>query len=142
MIRGWVYVLSNKAMPDIIKIGYSTKDPSLRADELAGTGLPHAFVVEYDALIIEPRDVEQQVHQQLREFHEGKEFFRIAVRQAIECIRQVASTQKKMILLETSNIVVEGIGSYGPTRVIFCPACRAKNASSNLRCKNCNSPLR
>jgi hypothetical protein len=113
MIRGWVYVLSNKAMPDIVKIGYSTKEATLRADELEGTGLPHPFVVEYNALVVDPRDVEQQVHKRLREYREGKEFFRIAVSQAIECIRQVASMQKKMILLEISNPVQEGIGAYG-----------------------------
>lgn len=142
MIRGWVYVLSNKAMPGIVKIGYSTKDPSLRADELGGTGLPHPFVVEYDALVVEPRDVEQQVHQRLRELHEGKEFFHITVSQAIECIMQVVSMQKKKILLETSNSESEELSSHGPLRVSFCPACRAKNASSNLRCKNCNSLLK
>lgn len=142
MIRGWVYVLSNRAMPDIVKIGYSTKDPSLRADELGGTGLPHPFVVEYDVLISEPRDVEQQVHKQLQDHHEGKEFFRISVIQAIECIRKIASIQKKNILLETLNESVNLTANFGPIRVIFCPTCRAKNASSSLKCKNCNSPLR
>lgn len=142
MIRGWVYVLTNKAMPDIVKIGFSTKDPSLRAGELDGTGLPHSFFVEYDALVVDPRDVEQQVHQRLREYHEGKEFFRITISQAIECIRLVASMQKKTILLESSNPSLDKIVSFGAPRIIFCPACRAKNASLNLKCKNCNAHLR
>lgn len=64
-IRGWVYVLSNKAMPGLVKVGYSTKDPVLRIDELSGTGLPYAFELEYDALVGEPRDVEQKVHKRL-----------------------------------------------------------------------------
>lgn len=42
-IRGWVYVIDNPAMPDILKIGYSTKDPSLRAKELASRGFPTAM---------------------------------------------------------------------------------------------------
>jgi hypothetical protein len=33
-IRGWVYVIFNEAMPDLVKVGYSTKDPNLRAEEL------------------------------------------------------------------------------------------------------------
>ena len=27
VIRGWVYVIVNRAMPNLVKIGYSTKDP-------------------------------------------------------------------------------------------------------------------
>jgi len=42
-------------MPDILKIGYSTKDPSLRAKELAGTGSPHPFRVVFDILVEDPR---------------------------------------------------------------------------------------
>jgi len=37
-IRGWVYVMTNKSMPGLVKIGYSTKDPSARADELGTRG--------------------------------------------------------------------------------------------------------
>jgi len=51
--------------PGLVKVGYSTKDPVLRIDELSGTGLPYAFELEYDALVGEPRDVEQKVHKRL-----------------------------------------------------------------------------
>ena len=99
-VRGWVYVLTNKAMPGLVKVGYSTKDPSLRALELEGTGLPHAFEVAYDVLVIEPRDVEQQVHQDLKVHHAAKEFFRIDLDKAIQSIRAVISSQGKTILHE------------------------------------------
>ncbi|WP_295427803.1 GIY-YIG nuclease family protein [uncultured Thiodictyon sp.] len=33
-MKGFVYVMSNKAMPGLVKIGYSTKHPELRAEEL------------------------------------------------------------------------------------------------------------
>ncbi len=46
--RGWIYIITNKAMPGLLKIGFSTKDPLLRAKELANTGSLHAYVVEYD----------------------------------------------------------------------------------------------
>jgi len=36
-MKGWVYVISNKAMSGLVKVGYSTKDPELRAAELSHT---------------------------------------------------------------------------------------------------------
>ncbi len=101
-IRGWVYVLTNKAMPGLLKVGFSTKDPVLRANELEGTGLPHPYEVAYDVLVEEPRDVEQAVHRELGDSHEAKEFFRIDVRTAINAIRSTIESQSKQILLETS----------------------------------------
>ena len=43
-MKGWVYVISNQAMPDLVKVGFSTKDPTLRASELNHTGSPHPYV--------------------------------------------------------------------------------------------------
>lgn len=47
-MRGWVYVMSNPAMPEIVKIGYSNKDPELWAQEFNNAGNPHSYIVEYD----------------------------------------------------------------------------------------------
>jgi len=60
-IRGWVYVITNKSMPGLVKIGYSMKDPELRTTEL-GTGSPHPYTVEYDVLVEKPQSIEQQLH--------------------------------------------------------------------------------
>ena len=27
-LKGWIYVISNKALPGLVKVGYSTKDPN------------------------------------------------------------------------------------------------------------------
>jgi hypothetical protein len=98
-IRGWVYIIENIAMPDILKIGFSTKDPELRAQELAGTGSPHPFQVVYDALVVEPRSVEQAAHVKLASKREGKEWFRCSRAEAIEVVRACA----KSILIERLN---------------------------------------
>ncbi len=45
-VRGWVYVITNAAMPGLVKVGYSLKDPSLRARGLGNTGAPHQYEVE------------------------------------------------------------------------------------------------
>jgi T5orf172 domain len=71
-IRGWVYVIANQALPGLLKIGFSTKDPALRALELDSTGVPHPYVVVYDALVREPRDIEQRVHTELKSQCVGK----------------------------------------------------------------------
>lgn len=91
-LRGWVYVITNKAMPGLVKVGYSTKDPTLRAKELDGTGVPHAFEVIYDALVLHPREVERKAHKILAEFREGKEWFRCSVEVSVRAIRESADT--------------------------------------------------
>lgn len=99
-IRGWVYVLSNRAMPGLVKVGFSTKDPVLRTAQLDGTGLPHPFEVEYDALVSDPRDVEQLLHERLADTREAKEFFRASVEVVTEALYEVLVELGKEILLE------------------------------------------
>lgn len=95
-IKGWVYVISNKAMDGILKVGHSTKDPELRAQELNHTGSPHPYEVEYEILVEEPYRVEQAVHKTLYKYREGKEWFRCTPEQAILAIKQVSGD--KLIL--------------------------------------------
>lgn len=102
-VRGWVYVIDNAAMPGLVKVGYSTKDPVLRAKELAGTGSPHPYRLVFDLLVENPRDVEQATHARLRGQREGKEWFRCSHADAIEAIRSCAGKA----LLERSSIDVE-----------------------------------
>lgn len=98
-IRGWVYIIDNEAMPDILKIGFSTKDPIFRARELAGTGIPHHFRVLFDVLVENPRSVEQAVHAMLALKREGKEWFRCTQEEAITAIRVCAKT----VFVERNN---------------------------------------
>jgi len=89
-IRGWVYVISNPAMPGLVKVGFSRKDPQLRADELSGTGCPQPYQVEYDVLVIAPQEVEQAIHQRLIGKRDGKEWFRCSLSEAIAAITAVS----------------------------------------------------
>jgi len=92
-MKGWVYVITNKAMPGLVKIGYSTKDPAIRAKELNHTGSPHPYLVEYEQLIEEPFQVEQKTHKLLVSKLEAKEWFRCSPEEAISAIKQVAGKQ-------------------------------------------------
>ena len=93
-IRGWVYVISNEAMPGLFKVGFSTKDPHLRARELNHTGSPQPYVVEYDALVRAPRETEQRIHKVLRDKRDGKEWFRCSLGEAVAAIRSIATTER------------------------------------------------
>ena len=91
-MKGWVYVITNQAMPGLVKVGYSTKDPELRAGELNHTGSPHAYLVEYELLIDETDKVEQGTHRFLSSKREAKEWFRCSPEEAIVAIKQIAGS--------------------------------------------------
>lgn len=90
-MRGWVYVISNPAMPGLLKVGYSMKDPQLRALEFGGTGVPHSYHVEWDILLDNPRKIEQEAHSRLTGCREAKEWFRCSVVEAIQAIKKAAT---------------------------------------------------
>ena len=87
---GFVYVLSNQAMPDIVKIGFSTRLSEDRARELSTTSLPYPFEVMYRAATSQPRKVEQAVHRLLvdERVTPNREFFRVSVETAVGAIRR------------------------------------------------------
>lgn len=116
IIRGYVYVLTNEGLPGLVKVGFSLKDPSLRATELSTTGVPHPYVVEYDVLVLNPIEVEQSVHRAFREEgrHEAKEFFRVSVSDAITKINETIVNQGKTILLENTSMQSRPSGNNSP----------------------------
>jgi hypothetical protein len=91
-MKGWVYIITTKSMPDLVKVGFSTKDPDLRAAELNNTGNPHPYKVEYEVLVNEPRNVEQIAHRLLKnkDLHENKEWFNCSIELAVVAIREAA----------------------------------------------------
>jgi len=100
-VKGWVYIISNKAMPDMIKVGYSTKDPKERANEL-GTGSPYPYQVEYEVLVDNPRKIEKLSHDILSFVNEGKEWFRCDISIALRAIKKACDGEK--VYLEYPNI--------------------------------------
>lgn len=92
-MKGWVYVITNRAMPGLVKVGYSTKDPELRAEELNHTGSPHPYLVEYELLIDEPYQIEQKTHKLLFPKREAKEWFRCTPEEAVVAIKQIAGNR-------------------------------------------------
>lgn len=136
-IRGWVYVISNPAMPGLVKVGFSTKDPALRARELDSAGFPHPFEVEVDFLVDNPRDVEQKAHKHLSDYREGKEWFRCDVDVAVKAIRTCAanihvSSRPVNESLATSRVATS---SSGEKKLILPPLRKCNTCSSYLAVK-------
>lgn len=86
---GCVYILSNPAMPGLLKIGFTEATARERAAELsAHSGVPADFVVEYEHPTIAPAALELGVHERLGTMRPNarREFFRISVPNAIAAI--------------------------------------------------------
>ena len=77
---GFVYVISNPSLPDnLIKIGFTTRDPTERIKELDQAGLPTAYIEHYRIFTKDARQLEARLHQHFStsRFSENKEFFQI-----------------------------------------------------------------
>lgn len=92
-MKGYVYVISNKAMPDLCKVGYTMKDPQERAEELNSTGVPHPYEVDYEILVDDPYTLEQKCHESLARYKEGKEWFKCSVALCVDAIRACNNSQ-------------------------------------------------
>ena len=61
---GYVYILTNPALPGLLKIGKTTRTPQLRAAELSKpTGVPRPFEVAYALYVLDCHRVEKRAHQ-------------------------------------------------------------------------------
>lgn len=63
MNAGFLYVLINASMPDVVKVGMTERAPEGRAKELSGvTGVPTPFVVVYQEFFDDCSAAEEYVH--------------------------------------------------------------------------------
>jgi len=89
MDRGWVYIISNSAWPGLIKVGYSTNHPNVRAKELKTTGVPTPYKVNFSVIVDNPRALEAKVHKYLRKYHKDGEWFKCSTEIAKAAIEEV-----------------------------------------------------
>lgn len=103
-MRGWVYIITTKSMPELLKVGFTLKDPDIRAKELGRTGLPHPYKVEYEVFVNQPRQLEKAVHDKLDKVREGREWFRCSTQMAILVIQEIAASHA---ILERDRRTIE-----------------------------------
>ena len=95
-----VYILTNKAMPNLVKIGFTrATDIKMRIAELYTTGVPFPFHPEWVCRIKNAAEAERALHKAFKHnrVNKSREFFDIEPEQAIEILK----------LLNTENIMAE-----------------------------------
>jgi hypothetical protein len=100
---GFVYILSNSAMPGMVKIGLTRNEAAARAVELSrATGVPTDFELVYDELVNDCRAVERSLHKRFSEYrvNDRREFFRVPIRQAIAALQEEAKAYPVIPLAE------------------------------------------
>ena len=92
-MAGFIYIMSNPAFPNLIKIGKSKKDPTTdRVNELNQTGVPEPFKVEYFAFVGNDDGLESYIHKKYynKRPNKKREFFAVSIPNAINAIKEGA----------------------------------------------------
>lgn len=91
-VAGIVYVLSNPAMPGLLKIGMTEReDYGDRLAELYGTGVPFPFHCELTYLVDEPKEIEGDLHAEFADarVNPDREFFEIEVEEIRRILKRM-----------------------------------------------------
>jgi hypothetical protein len=84
---GYVYVLSNTYVPELVKIGYTLRSPEDRATELSNfTGVPGKWSICKSWRINDAAQWERRIFRSLHQYRETGEFFKLSPDKAIELI--------------------------------------------------------
>lgn len=88
---GWVYVIANPAMPNVCKIGMTTRTPEERAQELHDTGSPAPYHVVAKWPVADVRAAEQVAQAALARFRvsDAREWFNVPARAAVARVEAV-----------------------------------------------------
>lgn len=96
-MKGWLYVISNKAVKGLVKMGGTAKDPVVYAESLDRAGLPYPYAVGYDALVPDLEVAERLVAETLAGKAEGKGWYTCSV---AEAVREITAVVGSSILIE------------------------------------------
>ena len=96
---GYIYVLINYSMENLVKVGKTTRNPEERASELSSaTGVPTPFIVAYDAYFDDCNMAEDYVHKKLEQkgfrLSNTKEFFQAPLKEIISAILEAQQVLK------------------------------------------------
>ena len=111
MAEGIVYVLTNPAMPGMVKIGRTTRAMEARLSELYSTGVPLPFECSYAARVGDENKVEKAFHQAFGPYriNPKREFFSIEPEQAIALLELMAVEDvTPVVQAEADQVDAEG----------------------------------
>ena len=100
----FIYILTNEAMPGLIKIGKTSNSVAQRMRELDGSGIPLPFQCYYAARVDNALFVETRLHKAFGDFRvrANREFFRLDPFRAQSALEPVSYTH---LTLPTKRIV-------------------------------------
>ena len=135
---GWVYILSKREQPDILKIGMTHRSISQRVKEInSATGVLIPFAARHVFRVNDAARAEREVFELLAEYRlrSDREFFKLPFSKAVSLIQEYISMskmryrQKGIILWYDKEkhygfISVEGLaGLYPKILLKKCPIC-------------------
>jgi hypothetical protein len=114
MQDGYVYILTNRAMPGLVKIGMTTRTPEQRIAELWQTGVPTAFDVFFAIRTPDPKRLEQMCHMTLSgvRVDESREFFAVGPDEARRTLQE-----------HEDEVLSEWLARYRPGWSVTEPGC-------------------
>lgn len=95
-MKGWIYVISNQAVPDWLAIGCSEVDPEALVRQYGNSGikLPYPFELQYALRTRYPKSVLQHIHEELAEQcvnpNHNQDWFECGLLDSIKLIRRTA----------------------------------------------------
>lgn len=122
MSSGYVYILSNKSMPGLLKIGRSMYGGGARGSELYTTGVPSEFTLEFEVFVKNMEFVERSAHNKLStsRLNNSREFFEVTTEEAIAVIvneimlEYSVCNPEEAIAIESCMALMSKIGDYTP----------------------------
>ena len=109
--EGFVYAMTNEAMPGLVKIGMTCDHPEERAKELSSaTGVPFPFKVVVCKKVHNPREKEAAMHELLSALgfrvNEKREFFNCSLQIVDYLFALIDGTEVQVGSLTQSSAVV------------------------------------
>ena len=95
--NSWIYILSNKTMPGLFKIGHTKNNVDDRAREISrATGVPIPFEVEWAFNCYDSEVLEKEIHRALDSYRysSNREFFEISLKEAKETISRLGEAYR------------------------------------------------
>ena len=102
--KGYIYILHNKAMPSLVKVGMTHDCSYRRARSLSNTAVPFEYRVILNIESESALEVERAIHSALDDYHLSKEFFRIPKNLAISIAVDAAISADPCAKLSNSAI--------------------------------------
>lgn len=105
---GFIYVMANKTMPNVYKIGYTNGSPLRRAKELSNTSIPFDYEVVCYGEIDNASEFECRIHRELnsRRVNLQREFFSLQVDELINLANIIKEHSENFVECEYFNNIL------------------------------------